>query len=130
MGTPTWSQDADKALADPITAHDNIMYSLHFYAATHKDDLRNKMVSASKTGLPIFVTEYGICDASGSGAIDTASAAAWIKAMDDCGIGHAAWNLSNKAETSAIIRSDVSKISGFTCDDLSPSGQWVYDNGL
>ncbi len=130
VGTPTWSQEVDKASADPITGYDNIMYSLHFYAATHKDDLRNKMITASKAGLPVFVTEYGICDASGSGAIDTESANAWIKAMDECGISYVAWNLSNKAETSAIIRSDVSKTSGFKRDDLSPSGQWVYDNGL
>ncbi len=130
VGTPTWSQEVDKALADPITGYDNIMYSLHFYAATHKDDLRDKMISASKAGLPIFVTEYGICDASGSGAIDTASADAWIKAMDECGISYAAWNLSNKAETSAIISSNVSKTSGFTYDDLSQSGKWVYDHGL
>ncbi len=130
VGTPSWSQEVDKAQADPITGYDNIMYSLHFYAATHKEDLRNKMIAASKAALPIFVTEYGICDASGTGAIDTASAAAWIKAMDDCGISYAAWNLSNKAETSAIIKSSVSKTSGFTYDDLSASGQWVYDNGL
>lgn len=40
------------------------MYALHFYAATHKADLRNKMTAAISKGLPVFVTEYGICDAS------------------------------------------------------------------
>lgn len=69
VGTPTWSQDVDQAAADPIKG-DNIMYALHFYAATHKADLRNKMTAAINKGLPVFVTEYGICDASGNGAID------------------------------------------------------------
>lgn len=69
VGTPTWSQDVDQAAADPIKG-DNIMYALHFYAATHKTDLRNKMTAAINKGLPVFVTEYGICDASGNGAID------------------------------------------------------------
>ena len=64
VGTPTWSQDVDQAAADPIKG-DNIMYALHFYAATHKADLRNKMTAAINKGLPVFVTEYGICDASG-----------------------------------------------------------------
>ena len=45
VGTPTWSQDVDQAAADPIKG-DNIMYALHFYAATHKTDLRNKMTAA------------------------------------------------------------------------------------
>ena len=46
VGTPTWSQDVDQAVADPIKG-DNIMYALHFYAATHKADLRNKMTAAN-----------------------------------------------------------------------------------
>ena len=78
VGTPTWSQDVDQAAADPIKG-DNIMYALHFYAATHKADLRNKMTAAISKGLPVFVTEYGICDASGNGAIDKKEADRWIQ---------------------------------------------------
>lgn len=69
VGTPTWSQDVDQAAADPIKG-DNIMYALHFMQP-HTTDLRNKMTAAISKGLPVFVTEYGICDASGgNGAID------------------------------------------------------------
>lgn len=42
VGTPTWSQEIEKPQNDPITGYDNIMYTLHFYAATHKEDLRSK----------------------------------------------------------------------------------------
>ncbi len=127
VGTPTWSQEVDKPVADPITDQDNIMYTLHFYAATHKDDLRNKMVQAINDGLPIFVTEYGICDASGNGTIDIDSANTWVDLMNEYDVSYAMWNLSNKDESSSIIASDVSKTSGFTYDDLSESGKWVYD---
>ncbi len=125
VGTPNWSQYVDQAAADPITGYDNIMYALHFYAATHKDDLRAKMVGAVQKGLPVFVTEYGICDASGSGGIDEASANQWISTMDQYGVSYVAWNLSNKAETSAIIQSGSTKKSGFTDSDLSASGKWL-----
>ncbi len=127
VGTPTWSQDVDAAAADPIEGYENIMYTLHFYAATHKDDLCNKMVAATEAGLPIFVTEYGICDASGNGSIDTSSANEWVSVMDEYGISYVAWNLSNKDESSAIIDSSVQKTSGFTYEDLSEEGKWVYD---
>lgn len=126
VGTPNWSQYVDQAAADPITEYDNIMYALHYYAATHKDDLRKKMVNAYNAGLPIFVTEYGICDASGNGAIDRNQADAWIKEMNNYGISYVAWNLSNKNETSAIIKSSCNKVSGFGKDDLSESGKWLY----
>ncbi|MBO4338017.1 MAG: glycoside hydrolase family 5 protein [Lachnospiraceae bacterium] len=45
VGTP----DYDKSLTSPARSplqYDNIMYVLHFYAATHKDDLRNELVVA------------------------------------------------------------------------------------
>ena len=50
------------------------MYTLHFYAATHKEVLRQRMLSAHDAGLAIFVSEYGICDASGNGALDLEAA--------------------------------------------------------
>ena len=127
VGTPNWSQYVDQAAADPITTSGNIMYALHFYAATHKEDLRKQMVNAVNNGLPVFVTEYGICDASGNGGIDEGQANAWVKAMDEHGISYVAWNLSNKNETSAIISSNSNKVSGFGKDDLSASGKWVYE---
>lgn len=126
VGTPNWSQYVDQAAAEPITDYDNIMYALHFYAATHTDSLRNTMVSAANAGLPIFVSEYGICDASGNGAIDEYQANQWINTMDEYGISYVAWSLSNKEETSAILSGKCSKTSDFIENDLSASGKWLY----
>lgn len=126
VGTPTWSQDVDQAAADPIKG-DNIMYALHFYAATHKADLRNKMTAAINKGLPVFVTEYGICDASGNGAIDKKEADRWVQTMDEYGVSYIAWNLSNKQESSSIIKSSCSKVSGFKKSELSDEGRWLYN---
>ena len=125
VGTPTWSQDVDQAAADPIKG-ENLMYALHFYAATHKADLRNKMTAAINKGLPVFVTEYGICDASGNGAIDKEEANRWVQTMDEYGVSYIAWNLSNKQESSSIIKSSCSKVSGFKKSDLSDEGKWLY----
>ena len=124
VGTPTWSQDVDVAANDPITEYDNIMYALHFYAATHQDNIRNKCTTAVAKGLPLFVTEYGICDASGSGAINETQANLWIDLLDGYGISHAMWNLSNKSETSAMIKSSCNKTSALAATDLSAAGTW------
>ena len=126
VGTPNWSQYVDQAAADPITGYDNIMYTLHFYAATHTDWLREGMKSAIAAGLPIFVSEFGICDASGNGAIDEYQAEQWIKVLDDYGVSYVAWNISSKNETSAIFNSSCKKVSGFSESDLSASGKWLY----
>lgn len=127
VGTPNWSQYVDQAAADPITAYSNIMYTLHFYAATHTDGLRSTMAAAIDAGLPVFVSEYGICDASGNGAIDEKQANAWVELMNRYGVSYVAWNLSNKNETSAVFKNSCNKLSGFTQEDLSSSGRWLYD---
>ena len=126
VGTPNWSQFVDLAAADPISGYDNLMYTLHFYAATHKDDLRNRLKAAVDNGLPVFVSEYGICDASGNGFIDIEQANVWIDLLDQYSISYVAWNLSNKNEASSILRPECNKVSGFTAEDLSACGQWLY----
>lgn len=127
VGTPNWSQYVDQAADDPITGYSNIMYTLHFYAATHKDDLRNKLTSAVQKGLPVFVTEYGLCEASGQGSIDTASSNAWMNLLNQYGISSCAWNLSNKAETCALLNTSCSKTSDYSDSDLTDSGKWVVN---
>ena len=126
VGTPNWSQRVDEAANDPITGYDNIMYTLHFYAATHKDDLRNTMVNAINAGLPVFVSEYGICDASGNGGLDKDSAQKWVDTMNSYGVSYICWALANKNESAALIKSSCSKTSDFDDNDLSESGKWLY----
>lgn len=126
VGTPNWCQYVDQAAADPITGYENIMYTLHFYAATHTDNLRSSMVAALDAGLPLFVSEYGICDASGNGNIDEYQAGEWVRLMDERQVSYVAWNLSNKSETSAFFQPNCSKTSGFVAEDLSASGKWIY----
>ena len=70
--------------------------------------------------------EYGICDASGNGAIDKKEADRWVQTMDEYGVSYIAWNLSNKQESSSIIKSSCSKVSGFKKSDLSDEGKWLY----
>ena len=125
VGTPTWSQDVDVVAQSPITGYSNIMYTLHFYAATHKDYLRQKLNTALNSGLPIFVTEFGICDASGNGNLDESEADIWINTLNEKNISWVCWNLSNKNESSAILSSNTSKITGWTDDELSGEGKWL-----
>lgn len=126
VGTPTWSQEIDKPQKDPITGYNNIMYTLHFYAATHKEDLQNKMKDAIAAGTPVFVSEYGLCDASGNGGNDLAQAGIWVDTMDQLGVSYAVWSFCNKNETSALIASNCQKTSSFAEEDLSESGKWIY----
>lgn len=125
VGTPNWSQDVDIASQDPITGYDNIMYAAHFYAATHTDNIRSKVQTALDNGLPVFISEFSICDASGNGAIDYGQADKWFELIDSNNLSYAGWNISNKDETSSLIKPNCSKTSWWSEDELSETGVWL-----
>lgn len=125
IGTPNWSQDVDVVAKSPLQGYDNLMYAVHFYAATHKDDLRNKVKEALNQNLPVFVSEFSICDASGNGALDKSSADAWFRLIDENKLSYVTWNLSNKNESSSILKPDCKKKGGFTKEDLSEAGAYI-----
>ena len=125
VGTPTWSQDVDAVAANPVANKKNVMYTLHFYAGTHKDNIRNKLTTARNAGTPVFISEFSICDASGNGGIDYTSANAWKKLINDNNVSYVGWSLCNKTETSALIASSCSKLSGWNDWELSETGKWL-----
>ncbi|MDO4488798.1 MAG: glycoside hydrolase family 5 protein [Eubacteriales bacterium] len=129
IGTPNWSQYVDEAAANPVRGYDNLMYTLHFYAGTHKDDLRKRLENTLKSGLPVFISEFSICDASGNGALDYYEAAKWMELINRNQISFVTWNLSNKNESSALIKPECGKTGYFTENDLSPAGRWFRSVG-
>ncbi len=124
VGTPTWSQDVDIASQDPLVGYTNIMYTCHFYAATHQDNIRQKVRVAHQKGLPIFVSEFGISSADGNGTLNPSSGNAWIELLNQYGISRVGWALSNKNETSALFLPNA-RIP-LSLSDLSGSGQWFH----
>ena len=126
VGTPTWSQEIDKAAASPLD-DSNVMYTLHFYAGTHKDDLRNRLETCVQNGLPVFVSEFGMCDASGNGANDFVSTTKWLDLLNKYQISFCCWNLANKDESSSVFKACSTALSDWTDDDFNESGRWIRD---
>lgn len=126
VGTPTWSQEIDKAAASPLT-FDNVMYTLHFYAGTHKDDLRNRLETCAQNNLPVFVSEFGMCDASGNGANDFDSTTKWLDLLNKYQISFCCWNLANKDESSSVFKAASTTLSGWTDEDFNESGRWIRE---
>ena len=126
VGTPTWSQEIDKAAASPLD-DSNVLYTLHFYAGTHKDDLRNRLETCVQNGLPVFVSEFGMCDASGNGTNDFVSTTKWLDLLNKYQISFCCWNLANKDESSSVFKASSTALSDWTDDDFNESGRWIRD---
>lgn len=129
-GTNTWSQDVDEVAAHPMKelGYENIMYTFHFYSATHYGSFMDKVKTATAAGTPIFVTEFGVCSADGNGNYDTANATAWLELLDSLNISFACWSYSNCNEKSAYFTQSCSKKEGgWTSDDLTTTGKWLIN---
>lgn len=126
-GTPSWSQDVDIAAADPLP-FSNLAYTLHFYAGSHRQALRDKALLAMQRGAALFVTEWGSTEASGDGPVDVAETRLWWAFMEEHGLSHANWAVSDKAESSASLRPGASGAGGWREDELTGSGRLVRDH--
>lgn len=124
-GTKTWCQDVDEASRSPITVSKNIAYTLHFYAATHKESNRAKAKTALANGIALMVTEGGLSEATGSGAVDTVEARRWCDFMDDNGILWTNWSLADLSESSAALKVGAGPNGNWTESQISASGRWV-----
>lgn len=127
VGTRSWSQDVDEAAKDPITGFENIAYTLHFYAGSHGEELREKAREAMSLGAALFVTEWGTVDANGDGDVATKSTKAWLDFMDEHGLSHANWSLSDKVEGASLLKNGVSETGPWTAADLTTSGVFVLE---
>lgn len=132
VGTPTWSQLGSdgthvEAADSPLKAVKNVMYALHFYANewSHNQYLPAKLDLARKKGLPVIVTEFGMTAASGDGAISTKSTGRWLARLDKRNVSYFCWSLSNKNESSALLKPGSKKTAAWTKKDLSKAGQYI-----
>ena len=124
VGTPNYDRDLLSAANDPL-AYDNIMYTCHFYAGSHGSELQNTLTEALDLGLPVFVSECGLTEESGDGEPDLESSKTWFQLLRKHNLSYAVWSLSNKQESSSMIRSTVTDFETISEKDLSRCGKWV-----
>ncbi len=124
VGTPTWSQGVVEASLNPIQAN-NIAYTLHFYAGTHFQWLRDEALQAMNNGIALFVTEWGTVNADGNGDVNEGETAAWMNFLKQHGIHHANWSLNDKAEGASALIPGASATGGWNDSSLTWSGQVI-----
>ena len=125
LGTPTFSQDVDIAAQDPV-AGTNLLYTLHFYACTHKQPLRDKANVALGLGAPLFITEFGATPAdggtpgNGDNIVCEDEANNWFSWMATNSVSGAGWKLDQCVDTSCLLDYQA-PIDGPWTDDVLTS---------
>jgi endoglucanase len=122
VGSPHWDQDVNLPADDPIKGYSNIMYTMHFYAATHGKELRDRTDEALKKGLPIFISESAGMEASGDGPLNRKAWQEYIDWMEDRKLSWLTWSVSDKEETCSILNKSAKSEGKWKEEDLKESG--------
>lgn len=119
IGTPTWSQDVHIAAKDPITMDDRLMYSVHYYAATHGEDIRAQADIALAHGLPLFISESAGMAADGDGPVDQAAWAAWRAWGESNKVSWITWGIADEGDSSHFLHSTAASDGNWNLEDLN-----------
>ena len=122
VGNPNWTANLNAVMADPLEGYENIMYTYHFYADSHRSTYQ--VENAYNKGFPVFISEHGGMESSGDGAINYESIQAWYKVLDKYNISYVAWNISNSKGSASIIKHGDDTLTDFSDEHLKEWGQW------
>ena len=134
VGTEDWSslgasgdgQGVQRILANPVSAG-NIMYTFHFYAASHDDYYLNTFRDAISK-LPIFVTEFGTQEASGDGGNNFTRSQQYLDLMAQYKVSWVNWNYSDDERSGAVFTQGTCNAGAFSgTARLKPAGAWIRD---
>jgi len=125
VGSPHWSQDVHVAAADPIQGFDNLMYTMHFYAGTHKKWLRDRTDEAIQRGLPVFISECAGMEATGDGPLDNKEWEAFVRWMDEKKLSWIGWSVSDKKETCSVLEKTAASNGNWTEADIKEWGRLI-----
>lgn len=123
LGSPHWDQDIHLVADAPLQGFSNVMYTVHFYAATHMQELRDRCDYALQKGIPIFISESAGMEASGNGAINEEEWMKWIDWAEKNKISWITWSVSDKDETCSVLLPSAASTGNWTEKDLKPSGR-------
>ncbi|MCF8261118.1 MAG: glycoside hydrolase family 5 protein [Melioribacteraceae bacterium] len=126
VGTPNWSQDVESVIGNRLE-DPNVLYSFHFYSSTHTDALRNKARLAFAANIPLFVSEWGLSEASGTGEIKITESNEWVEFLEENRLSWCNWSIINKDETSASLKPSTDSVSEWAVEELSQSGNMIRD---
>ncbi|MGC8764993.1 MAG: glycoside hydrolase family 5 protein [Brevinematia bacterium] len=130
VGTGTWSQDIDEPALDPLP-YSNVMYVFHFYANSHKQELRERVISVADK-IPLFCSEWGTTGNTGLSGFNPEESRIWLELLAKYKISWCNWAFWAAADDCAAIKIFKLKAgsleSGDITDDmLSKSGRFVRD---
>jgi endoglucanase len=122
VGSPHWDQDVHLVADDPIKGYNNIIYTLHFFADTHREFFRKRGDYAISKGIPLFVSESAGTSATCDRPVNDKEWLLWIKWMKNNAISWITYSVADAQETCCMLKPSASSKGGWKESDLTEPG--------
>lgn len=135
IGTPGWDtfglsgEGPASDVYNNKVSGTNLMYTFHFYAASHTASYLAQLDEASSRA-PVFVTEWGTQDSSGDGSNNFTMSQQYIDLMAQKKISWTSWNYSDDSRSGAAWTSGTCPNGPWTTNRLKAAGAWVRERIL
>ena len=133
IGTHGWSsfgisdgRTAQDIVSNPVNFA-NIMYTFHFYAASHGDEYYNELNWASDR-LPVFITEFGTQTYTGDGGNNFTMSQKYLDLLRTKKISWTNWNFSDDFRSGAVWTTGTCSNGPWNTAHLKPAGTWIRDH--
>ncbi|MEU6719981.1 cellulase family glycosylhydrolase [Nonomuraea sp. NPDC046802] len=133
VGTRAWSSlgvsdgaTETEVINNPVNAA-NIMYTFHFYAASHGSEYLNALSRAADR-IPMFVTEFGTQEYTGDGSNNFTRSQQYLDLMAQKKISWVNWNFSDDERSGAVFTEGTCPGGPYAgTSRLKPAGAWIRD---
>jgi endoglucanase len=127
-GDENWSSEPQAAANMPLDLP-NILYTLHYYAATHAlDQWMQKVDSCMAKGCAVFVSEWSTCEANGDGRIDLPRSQRMVDFLAAKKVSWCIWALSPGNHSCDILKPGAGIDGPWSDDQLSITGRFAREN--
>ncbi|TLX78264.1 glycoside hydrolase family 5 protein [Labilibacter sediminis] len=125
VGTRNWSQEVSEVIGSQIEG-ENIGYVFHFYASTKGHQKLVPIAEAAiQANIPLFVTEWGVSDASGGGDFNREWTRDWVRFLDKHKLSWCNWSIADKDETASALIPGANVKGHWVESELSESGVYI-----
>ena len=97
------------------------MYTMHFYAGTHKQWLRDRRTPLSGRS-PVFISESGGMEFNGNGPIDYKEWQEYVDWINQNNLSWISWAVIDANDTESVLKSSANSSGHWKDSDLSAYG--------
>jgi endoglucanase len=135
IGCPVWDQKLETVDTRKLNDTKNVMYTFHFYANSHQS--LYPMFASQIHRIPVFVSEWGTCESSGTGNLDLNTSSIFLNTMkqhvldkDTVTISWCNFSYGDKAESTSALKPH--SCADGLWDNTTPGGDfikyWIKNN--